>query len=1029
MQGEFMSKEKPRQTLSSKNAKSFAMQHWEEFEKLSMQIVEEMYKGRPGRLCRLTPSQSDGGYDGFICFPISPYNSSELYKILLEAKLRSSSKRDLPLSDFSKTIIIAINTIADKVYISTNSYFSAETNRRLKTYSQRTGLEIHTIDICSIASWITEHREQAEKICDSSFLDALMDMNHSIQQNQRELALESEYLPIEDIRIPELIGEQRKTLLNTLRETLSNRDGILCIQAAEGEGKTVFVENLVQILRQNYGRVAYLDLNFLSDIRGVFIQLLSIAWGIGNSEIYGMSEKDLKEVTKYLGDQKFPQKSRSTLISMIHQPQDQFNQNRILHSELLLDYLRIIFPPLLRRIRCLIVVSNLNSATRNALDFLCSIIKILSGQAISFIIKVETHEDFNYNNKISKFLSEIKREPAYLDTIILPSWGFIEAKQFLEANLPWMSYDDVYKMINYFGMRPLALSAGAEVVRKSDLAGVLKLSGVGLPSLVAQKYFTFGCIDHIVEEFAAAGGQAVQCGLILLGLFDGEVELSVLEEVAFANAFSSPSAALCMCPFLRQSEMSIRVLHGAYQNSICKFQFVTKGFLYQILTQVESLIEHFFSDAEYIARKRFLILRLTRNFEKFRNVWMQLAIIHLSHNETELLYEVLRTVYEWWMEDTVRYHLIPYEQYWLLFHLSEAVLLLYGSDTNELRCYLEQLDTVMQLTSGADWPGGMSAFRIAKAKTYNLKSQIALGRADYQNMLMYANEGIALLDGELTEQGRNCMGMLWSDKALAIKHIENLSACVRFLESGKELLTGVDPFTFCYYTHISSLYSIKHPRTALMYFEKVKQECNCSLNQLLHTEHNIATMHFVLGEYDLAAQLSGRVWVKSYENNIVIEEGRSRHLLGCVAWVKNDLEGANEHFLAAYKLFQKYVHRTHLWPPLINLSTLYIEMGHSIEALSYTNIASDFLLRFHLEAINHLDMPSDLLPKIYVGVLLLLDHYERLSVDAPLKKVLLEKITLPSLHRAYSTYVETNQLNNLLEGTGYLFEGKCILKV
>ena len=127
--------------------KSFAMQHWEEFETLSIHIIKNIYEGIPEPVCKLTSSRSDGGYDGFICFPISPHDASALYKILLEAKLRSTSKHDLPLSDFSKTIIVAVNTIADKVYIVTNAYFSAETKRRLTIYSQRTGLEIQTIDI------------------------------------------------------------------------------------------------------------------------------------------------------------------------------------------------------------------------------------------------------------------------------------------------------------------------------------------------------------------------------------------------------------------------------------------------------------------------------------------------------------------------------------------------------------------------------------------------------------------------------------------------------------------------------------------------------------------------------------------------------------------------------------------------------------------------------------------------------------------------------------------------------------------
>lgn len=1020
-------KRKKRIESTNRSGKSFALKHWEAFEKLSMKIVSEKYQERPGVFFEQTSPRGDGGYDGIICFPVSSKHSSELYKILLEAKLRSSSNHDLPLSDFSKTIIIAVNTIADKVYISTNAYFSAETNKRLKTYSQRIGLEIHTLDICSITSWINANRTEAEKICTTEFLNAIMSMERSLKPEQRMLTCDSEQLYNDEI--PKLYGKKRRALLQTLSRILSEQNGVLIIKAPEGSGKTVFVDHLIREVQQDYRRIANFDFIYFSDVREVFVHLVAIAWGIEPSEIYGMRVEDLEEITEHLGDHKFPPKSRATLINLIHQPQETFNQNRTLHTELLLDYLRIIYPPILKRVRCLLIISNLASGTRNALDFLSSFIKILSDHAISFLIEVDSGRNLNYTDHVSRFASEMERESNYLDTFPLPPWDFTDATEFLYASMPWLSGENQRQLITFFGLHPLALSAGARAIQKSDLTRVLKLSNVGIPSLAAQKRFALGCIDHIVEEFAVAGGQAVQCSLILLALLDGEAEISLLEEVAFSNGFLSPREALCLCPFLRAVGTKIRVLHGVYQNSISKFRFVTRSFLYQVLTHAEPLLIKYYSDPEYILRKRFSILQIQRNFEGVRCIWMQLAVTHLAHGETELVYEVLKTVYEWWMEDTTHYQINAYEQYWLLYHLSATALELDGANSTELRYYIDQLDAVLRLTPEEEWPGGQSNLHLAKAEALDLKCRVALGQADYENMLMYADEGISLLMGKLTTQERYCVGDLWANKALAIKHLKNLSECVLFLESGKEFLDGVTPFVFCYYTHLSSLHSIKRPRTALRYFEKIKEECECTLPQLLHTDHNIATMHFTLGEYEQAAQISGRVWVTAYENNVAIEEGRSNHLMGCISWVKNDLEGAYEHFSAAHNLFQRHVHRTHLWPPLINLSSLCFEMGRRSEALSYTNIAADFVLKFHLASINHLDMSTDVLPKIFVGVLILLDHYEHLCIDASLKKELLEKIDLSELHDAYINFVQPGRLDSLLDGTGYIVDGKRIIKV
>ena len=46
------------------------------------------------------------------------------YKILFEAKLRRDIQKDLPLQDFSKALIIAINTNADTLIIGTNLHLS-----------------------------------------------------------------------------------------------------------------------------------------------------------------------------------------------------------------------------------------------------------------------------------------------------------------------------------------------------------------------------------------------------------------------------------------------------------------------------------------------------------------------------------------------------------------------------------------------------------------------------------------------------------------------------------------------------------------------------------------------------------------------------------------------------------------------------------------------------------------------------------------------------------------------------------------
>lgn len=1006
--------------------KSFAAQHWNAFERLSLQIIHDLYKEQPNEKYFQTSAQNDGGYDGMICFSGGALGVAELYKVLLEAKLRSNNRRDLPLSDFSKTVIIAVNTIADKVYISTNAYFSQETLKRLREFSMRTGLVIRTLDIEDITIWLQGHTEKQKSFEDQVLLKKLLSMYYKPLPEQKSLSLAYELEEGSVIAQAEaLIGAKRKALCRELEQEMSVRNGALCVRGPMGSGKSIFIDQLAICLRAHYKNISHIDLTRFSDARGVFIKLLSFAWGEPADYIYAMSSKDLEDVTEYLGDSQFPEKSRNALIQMIHQSQKSFDENQRIHCELLLDYLRKIVPPVIRRVRSLIIVKNVRKATKNALDFLSSFIRILPEQPISFLIELEEQEE-----KCQYLLSELEPVHSYIKTADLPLWDDPAAHQFLTYKSPELSVQEQNRLIAYFGLLPLALSAGIDIFRQSYLGKTLTQIQNTLPERADIRFqYTLGYIDYIVKQFANRGGIEAQCGLVLLGIFDGTVKTAFLQETSAALGYLDPLPIFRMCSFTICTKDQIQVRHGTYTNSISKLDFVTKPFLSQILTQIEPKLELYFEDAEYIAKKRFDILFRNRDFERLRELWKLLAERHFQRDEQQLAFDVLKPIYDWWMENPSVNRLTSYEQYWLLLHLARTTESLYGAQAEELDYYLNQLDAVMNLADENVWPDGPVAMRCAKAEILHTKSQTALGRANYTEMLSYAETGIALIADDTMRPNREWLGVLWTDKALALKHLKNISVCIEFLESGKAQLADIKPFLHCYYMHLSSLYSVKNPRKAIQYFELVKSNYDSSLSQDLHADHNIASMYFILGEYKKALRLSGQVWLKAYENHIPIEEGRSDHLLGCIAWVQGELNQAYERFNDAYQLFQRHLHHTHLWPPLINLVTLCMEMGRIPEALKYTNDAIDVLLQYHMDSINHFDLSTPILPKMFVGILFLMDCMEQIDHSSSMTKKLLRRIKSPDVHTAYQDYVLPGRLDELLAESGYICGGKHVLKV
>lgn len=1009
-----MSKKKKKRTNNEE--KSFAFQHWRAFESLSLLIIKDLYREEPQSFSQLTSERKDGGYDGIICFPSYTNSVPELHKVLMEAKLRSDNGKDLPLSDFAKTIIIAVNCVADKVYISTNTFFTRETVNRLKRYSQLTGLKINTLDIDYIVRWLHSHTSEADAFHDQKLISKLCEMNRVLRSEQQELSPKN--ADKEDSSPQTLIGDERIRILHDATELLKHQNGVMCVEGTMGQGKTVFLANLIHQIKKHYRTITKLDMSYYSDARSVFIKILSAIWGVPTDVVYSMTTDELRQITEYLGDEKFPEQSRHVLISLIRQPQADFEARQSIHSELLFDYLKIIAPSVLKRARSLWVISGVKHATENALYFLLGCIRILQGNQISILIEIEAEE------KTSRlFMSEIERTQLFLGTVILPEWDNSSAHLFLTHKSPELSQEERKALIQQFGYNPLALSVGADIYCNSALASVISLIRDELSTGQIRPQYTVACIDHLVCAFAAKGPEQ-QCSLAILGLLDGVADTSLIESVAASLNLRSAIPAISMCSFLQRANKKVKILHDAYTISIKKLNYISHAFLYAVLTSTGQLLENYYPDTVYVMRKRFDISVVLRDFPQISAMWKPLAVGYIKRGENLCAYEVLSKVYRFWMDDPSTNELSTDSKLWILFHLARLTYSLYGAEEQALQHYLNQLDAIINLSDN-DTKGANIDYH---SRVLNLKCSIFLGKADYHQMKKYAEEGIALLTQRKPLTDLSTLGSLWANKAMAIKHLNNLQDAIEFFHFGRKILWNVDTFMYSYYTHLAGLFTMRSPKAAIYCFRKAKEVPIISLSQLLHVDHNIASMHFLLEEYDTAFRLSSQTWLKAYENHIPIEEGRSDHLLGCIAWIKGNTDSAYERFHAAGELFKRHVHRTHLWPPLINLASLCMETGKKEEAIAYCIEAADFLLKYHLENINHLKLNEPILPKMYVGVLFLLDYCFH-TAQKQLIETLLAKIELSGLKQTFQNYIITGRLNDYLRDSGYICRGKRILKI
>ena len=139
----------------------FTNDDWRDFEDLIFSILYDILKtqyedvkGIQTRACK------DGGFDGRFYLPSkdSFLLDSEI-NMVFEVKLRSDKRKDLPLSEFSKAIIISINMAANALTIATNLNFSKLTTDLLLLFSNKTGLIINKLSGNEIRKWGTMDSE------------------------------------------------------------------------------------------------------------------------------------------------------------------------------------------------------------------------------------------------------------------------------------------------------------------------------------------------------------------------------------------------------------------------------------------------------------------------------------------------------------------------------------------------------------------------------------------------------------------------------------------------------------------------------------------------------------------------------------------------------------------------------------------------------------------------------------------------------------------------------------------------------
>ena len=308
--------------------------------------------------------------------------------------------------------------------------------------------------------------------------------------------------------------------------------------------------------------------------------------------------------------------------------------------------------------------------------------------------------------------------------------------------------------------------------------------------------------------------------------------------------------------------------------------------------------------------------------------------------------------------------------------------------------------------------------------------------SEYQKMQSNIERGLNFLQKNHSMESLQLQSELCANYAISLKHLINIESCVDYLKENEIIqsvpeIADMPRYQISYHTHFASLFTGSEPQKALEEFCKIDEICmNYSKEAYLHNLHNIASMKFIVGDYDGALKDAKTVYKESYEHNISIEFGRSQNLLGCLKWYYGDSGKAKNFFKSSYEHFRNHQHNTHVWAPLVNLA-VFCKDEDDPDAYKYTKEASEILLTKHISQIKTAIIREDNIPKIIVAILMVMYNLDSLRPNSPDILSMRKEVECANneIIKMYDARIKGKSLKELFRNTAYNCSGKIMLKV
>lgn len=902
--------------------KDIVKKYWRDFELLAFRILSDELNG-DSTLWKaidktITEPSKDGGYDGeFIICHMD--NVSE--KILFEAKLRSNDRKDLPLSDFAKSIIIAIIRNTDCIHIITNVHFSKETINRLALFSENTDLTIKLKNGYSIKQYIISKENRVTDF-DSIFLGFLKGCKSDREQNlPNSSAVVSQEPPA--LSTVEL-NHYRLMLRQLIRKTV-----IMLVEGKEKTGKSFYINRLYSLARFEKKHIFIFDFAKQITYQDFILELLNNILGISLELVQLMNSEQFNEAFKQIGLSTVDEDEMDVLRAVFYQ-----DNLKIDYSFVFTKFVKIFFQiiSLKKYSNPIIIFSNLSYANPETLQLIKYLIK--ENSFFSFVLEMREDRFLEQNNNAwSEFIRYVKQQPnlAAKNKYTQP-WTKAQAKQFLRKKIPDLTENQYENVIAQFGYQPYELDPLAEIYELSEINKItpreliyddIKRIDNSKPYELYRKYF----------EYITAYNSDLIYVLLLLFFLKGECTFDVISlffcesRERVENCRNIISDCRILSVGFRKIQVTSHQVTQALENfctknvsitaTNCVIDFITRNIDSLYLTYDEKLelnckLNYFISEIDY-----FISL-------------LKLGKMYLSSSQWTSAQSTFEKAYDLPcnnVSDAMRLDLyISYIESVIWQYKSFIILV------NEL-LYKSNLIIMNHTADEKDFSELLLRYCL-------INYQINHNQQNNVMAYEFAVQGVKLVKkNKLYHSCKQYCGKIYRFYAVSIKEkTNNIHKCISAFRKGLRECPDSSQVIFGYIVHKNMNIHLKNYRRRLHrklcnYAKLKKYEPELSIDEVLHYRVNVAAINFLLKNYQSAKKDYLELLEKSRVFSIYREQIRILNDLANIDVINEDIQEALKKYYKSIRLSEETGYSHNYWPALLNATTIEVRNRNYPKAL------------------------------------------------------------------------------------------------